>query len=138
MTEGEIGPFIGKGWQFPPAFGKAGHTVRMVSGSAEVEQAIEILLKTAIGERLMHQEFGCSLQAYAFESFDATLLNEIKGNIQQAMINHERRINVLNVELGTDKATEGVLEIFIDYLIPETNSRYNQVFPFYLQEANNN
>lgn len=138
MAEEDIGPFIGKGWQFPPVFGRAGHTVKMVSGSEEVDQAIEILLKTAIGERLMHQEFGCSLSAYAFESFDATLLNEIKGNIQQAMIRYERRIDVQNIEVKADRAPEGILEIGIEYLIPETNSRYNHVFPYYLQESNNN
>ena len=138
MAQEEVGPLIGKGWKFPPVFGRAGHTINMVSGAAEVDQAIEILLKTAIGERLMRQEFGCSLQAYAFESFDATLLNEIKGNIQQAMIKYERRINVLNIEVKADKASAGVLEIDIEYLIPETNSRYNYVFPFYLQESNSN
>ena len=136
MTEEEVGPFIGKGWQFPPVFGRAGHTVNMVSGSTEVDQAMEILLKTEIGERLMHQEFGCSLQAYAFESFDSTLLNEVKGNIEQAMIRYERRINVLNIEVNTDKVIQGVLEINIEYQIPETNSRYNHVFPYYLQESN--
>ena len=66
------------------------------------------------------------------------MLNEIKGNIQQAMIKYERRINVLNIEVKADKASAGVLEIDIEYLIPETNSRYNYVFPFYLQESNSN
>ena len=130
--------FIGNGWCFPPAFGKNGHTTRMVSGAIEVDQGIEILLRTEIGERLMHQEFGCSLQAYAFESITSTLLNEIKGNIQQAMIKYENRIKVLNIEVTADKSAVGKLMIAIDYLIPETNSRYNHVFPYYLKESNQN
>ncbi len=130
--------FIGKGWCFPPAFGKNGHTTRMVSGATEVDQGIEILLRTEIGERLMHQEFGCSLQSYAFEGITPTLLNEIKGNIQQAMIKYERRIQVLNIAVTAEGATEGKLMIAIDYLIPETNSRFNYVFPYYLEESNQN
>lgn len=132
----ENAAFIGKGWGFPPRFGKQGHTNQMVSGAQEVDQGIEILLRTQIGERMMQQEFGCSLEAYAFEEMNATLLNEIKGNIELAMIKYERRIEVLKVAVTADKAVQGILHIAIDYSIPETNSRYNLVFPYYLEESN--
>ena len=127
--------FIGRGWNFPPAFGKQGHVVRMVHGPAEVEQGIEILLRTQLGERQMHQEFGGSLEAYAFEEISATLLNEIKGNIEMALVNYERRIEVLKVNVSAPEPEKGMLLIEVDYLIPETNSRYNRVFPYYLEEA---
>lgn len=127
--------FIGRGWQFPPAFGKRGHVVRMVTGPEEVDQGIEILLRTQMGERMMHQEFGGNLDSYAFADISATLLNEIKGNIEQAMVLHERRIEVSNVVVSADEANRGKLNIEVEYIIPETNSRYNRVFPYYLEES---
>lgn len=132
---GDTPNFIGRGWQFPPAFGKKGHVVRMVTGPEEVDQGIEILLRTQIGERTMHQEFGGSLDTYAFAEISATLLNEIKGNIEQFMILHERRIEVSNVTVTADETVQGKLEIALEYIIPETNSRYNRVFPYYLEES---
>ena len=127
--------FIGKGWQFPPRFGKAGQVVYTVTGVEEVNQGIEILLRTQLGERLLDQNFGCNLESYAFADLNATLLSEIRGNIEMAMVNYERRIDVLNVEVSADDLKPGLIYIEVDYLIPETNSRYNKVFPYYLEEA---
>jgi len=42
---------------------------------------------------------------------------------------------LLDVEINPDVQRAGALEIRIDYMIPATNSRFNMVFPFYLNEA---
>ena len=129
--------YVGKGWNFPPRFGKHGSSVRMVEGREEVEQGIEILLRTQLGERFMHQDFGCSLDSYAFASIIATLLNEIRGNINNTMVLFERRITVNDVQVTQDPNKPELLHIAVDYVVPDSNSRYNRVFPYYLAEAAN-
>jgi len=42
---------------------------------------------------------------------------------------------LLDVEVSLNQQQDGVLDIRLDYLIPNTNSRFNMVFPFYLNEA---
>ena len=109
----------------------------MVNGEEEIRQSLQILINTLQGERVLDQEFGCSLRSYAFESISETLLNEIRGNIQHALVMHERRIELENIEIKADEAEQGLLQILVEYSIPNSNSRYNMVFPYYLAEADN-
>jgi hypothetical protein len=44
-------------------------------------------------------------------------------------------VRLVDVEVSPEEANAGVLQIRLDYRVVATNSRYNLVFPFYLQEA---
>jgi len=39
------------------------------------------------------------------------------------------------VDVSDERSGDGVLLISIDYTVRATNSRYNMVYPFYLNEA---
>ncbi len=45
-------PIIGRGWRFPPTLDERA-TVALVSDEAEIEEAIQIILGTAPGQRVM-------------------------------------------------------------------------------------
>lgn len=127
--------FLGTGWSFPPAFGRGGAEVATVAGGEDVHQALAILFATRPGERPMQERFGCSLDDAMFEEIDQALVNRISSMIQDAILGFETRIQLLNVDVSQDPDQAGVLIIQLDYFILETNSRYNMVFPFYLNEA---
>lgn len=135
MSEQAPASYLGTGWSFPPAFGRGGGEVETLSGEADVHQALAILFATRPGERPMQESFGCNLDSVMFEEIDHALINRVSSLIEDAILNFETRVQLLNVDVSPDPDEAGVLIISIDYAIMETNSRYNMVFPFYLNEA---
>lgn len=127
-------PFLGRGWSFPPTFTAGGAGVETVTGEEDVHQSLRIILATTPGERVMQDTFGCDLNSQMFEEIDQSLLNKIRRLVSDALLEHEPRIQLdsLNVSEGD---TSGCLLVSVNYTIRGTNSRFNMVYPFYLQEA---
>lgn len=134
MTDTAYSDFLGTGWAFPPSFYSQGQDVVMVSGVDDIAQSLEILLSTRLRERLWHDNFGCDLSSYLFESIDQSLINRIRNTVSDALLYHEPRIAVEQVDVK-DSGTEGVLHIEVIFKVRSTNSRYNMVYPFYLEES---
>jgi len=128
-------PFLGHGWSFPPTFSAGGAAVLMVSGVEDIEQSLSVLLSTRRGERVMQDTYGCELSEFLFAEISQGLMGQVRDLIGDAILNHEPRIRLNGVEVSDARAGEGVLLISIDYSVRATNSRYNMVYPFYLNEA---
>lgn len=136
----EKNDFLGKGWSFPPSFRGANRGVNMVAGREDIEQSLHILLTTTLGERVMSPKYGCSLDNMQFEPVTSSLLGYIRDLISNALLYHEARIRVLNIEITEADSLdllEGKIEISIDYEIRGTNSRYNYVYDYYRTEGIN-
>lgn len=127
--------FLGTGWNFPPSFTKGGGEVEMVSGPEDIHQSLQVIFATQLGERVMQDEFGCDLNGFLFEEIDQGLINSLTGMISDAILYHEPRITMDRLEITGSASEPGLLLIGIDYTIRSTNSRYNMVYPFYLNEA---
>src|SRR5205809_1009841 len=76
--------FLGTGWSFPPTFTQGGAEVALVSGAEDIQQSLQILLSTRLGERVMEDEFGCDLHSALFEEVDQSLINTLNGLITDA------------------------------------------------------
>jgi uncharacterized protein len=129
--------FLGRGWSFPPTFSKQSGGLIMTSDEEDIKKSLEILLSTAIGERFLQPLYGCNLDEYVFEPFNATLSTEIRLTVKDAIDLYEPRLRLLAVRLDTGLMNEGRVDIAIEYQIISTNSRFNLVYPFYINEANN-
>lgn len=127
--------FIGRGWSFPPSFSHQGADVTMVAGTDDIQQSLEILFATQLGERVMQDEFGCDLQGFLFEEINQALLTGVKGMISNAILFHESRIRLDKIDVTESESQPGLLLISLFYTVKTTNSRYNMVYPFYLKEA---
>ncbi|MEM8487069.1 MAG: GPW/gp25 family protein [Bacteroidota bacterium] len=132
--------FLGRGWSFPPTFVKSkryGGDVALVEGKQDIEQSLDILLRTSIGERVMQPEYGCNMADYLFDPNNSALIGFLKDTIYNAILYHEPRIRVEQLDVSTDgtDAIEGRLQISIDYTVRQTNSRYNFVWDFYQTEG---
>jgi Bacteriophage baseplate protein W len=127
--------FLGIGWGFPPQFGPGGAQVAMVWDEEDIHQSLAILFATRLGERPMQEDYGCSLDELLFEAMDHALVSRITSLIHDAVLAHEPRIRLLDVDVTPDPDLDAVLRIRLDYEVPSTNSRFNMVFPFYLNEA---
>jgi len=129
--------FLGRGWSFPPQFDKAARGLVMLEEEKDIESSLEILLSTKIGERVMQPTYGCNLDDMVFESMNLTMLTYMKDLIENAILYHEPRIDLEKLDIDTTDQNEGVLLIVLHYIVRTTNSRYNYVYPYYINEGTN-
>lgn|SRR6185312_2226510 len=130
--------FLGTGWAFPVEFDPNAGTVELVSDYTDIEESLNILLSTSLGERVMQPEYGCNLTDYLFESLNSTVIGIIKHKVENAILYYEPRILVDQIDVTADDSfdlIEGKFTITVSYTIPETNSRFNYVYDYYLNEA---
>src|SRR5687768_288706 len=119
----KINSFLGTGWAFPPSFDKDAGTVELVSNEEDINQSLDILLSTTLGERVMQPKYGCSLTTHVFTTLNSSVIGYIKDMVQNAILFYEPRILAQKVSVTTVDAFTGQLNIQVEYVIPETNSR---------------
>lgn len=127
--------FLGTGWAFPPTFDKASGGVVMLSNEEDIQNSLQVLLSTRVGERIMQPDYGCNMDVLLFEPINQSLITYIKDLVFTAIYYFEPRINPENVTIEATEE-EGTVLVKVDYTIRTTNSRHNLVFPFYLNEGN--
>lgn len=126
--------FLGRGWQFPVGIGAVGD-IALSEYENDIKESIRIILATAPGERVMRPDFGAGLKALVFEPINTITMGLVKHRVRTALNTWERRIDLDEVKVTTDSEERHKLLIEISYRIKATNSRYNLVYPFYLQEG---
>jgi len=124
--------FLGIGWKFPVDH-DAGGQIALARYEDSISQAIWIILGTAPGERAMRPDFGCGIHDLIFAVNSAGTAGQVASLVRQALIRWEPRIDVLRVTASSDPATANLLLIEIEYRVRTTNSRFNLVYPFYLE-----
>ncbi|HLP10608.1 MAG TPA: GPW/gp25 family protein [Flavobacteriales bacterium] len=126
--------FLGRGWGFPPTFSRGGTTVTMLEAEADIKNSLEILLATAVGERVMQPDFGCNLEKLLFEPLDTTFSTYITELIKTAILYNEPRVRPDTIDYFQD-VVNGKVDITVNFTIISTNTRSNIVFPYYLNEG---
>ncbi len=127
--------FLGRGWSFPVQVDPNTGDIAVVAYEEDIRQAILLILRTALGERVMRPDFGAGLETLVFEPVNTTTMALARQRVEEALITWEPRIDVNDVQVTTDQATRNRLDILIGYTIRATNTFYNLVYPFYLQEG---
>lgn len=143
MASADNKQFLGRGWQFPPTFDRA-RSVNGLSGEADmvtaeedIRQSLMILFSTVPGERVMLPGYGCPLHLHVFDSMNQHTLTHLQSLISDAVLRYEPRILLEDVQFDRSGALDGQLRITLVYLIRQTNTRSNMVFPFYFAEGTN-
>lgn len=124
--------FLGIGWNFPITLDDGGQ-VKLAREEEIIRQSIWMILDTSPGERVMRPDFGCGLHDLIFDVNNASTANAINVAVREALGTWEPRIDVLDVFVEPDEANPSLLLIEINYQVRATNSRYNMVYPFYLE-----
>jgi Bacteriophage baseplate protein W len=125
--------FLGGGVAFPVAVDDKG-AVASAQYEEDIRQAIRIILDTDPGERVMRPDFGAGLRALLFEPINTQTMALARHRVEQALILWEPRIDNITVKVDAQPKV-GLLNINIRYRIRMTNTFYNLVYPFYLQEG---
>jgi len=126
--------FFGRGLRFPVNVTPVGKMM-MSEHEAALKEAIWVILSTSKGERVMRPDFGCGIYDFVFATINTTTIGLIEASVREALTLWEPRIELINVNVATDKAEEGMLLISIDYRVRTTNNEFNLVYPFYLKEG---
>ena len=127
--------FLGQGFKFPVQVDEATGRFRMASYEEDIQEAILIILNTRPGERPMRPEFGCRIYAYLFESLSYGVLTSMSEAVREALLVWEPRIDDIEVDIDTNRISEGIADINIRYVVRKTNNPYNLVYPFYINEG---
>jgi len=127
--------FLGTGWSFPPAFNPDLKSVQMSSDEKDIEESLQILLSTRLGERIMVPDYGCNLEDLLFSPLNLTVKTFVADLIKTAILYFEPRIDAEKIDISQGDELNGELLILVDYTIRATNSRKNLVFPFYKEEG---
>jgi phage baseplate assembly protein W len=126
--------FLGRGWTFPVGVDLKGK-IKMSEYEQDIKEAIWIILSTSKGERVMRPDFGCGIHDFIFASINMANITLIESSVREALTLWEPRIELKDVSVSTERASEGQLLIDIGYKVRATNNEFNLVYPFYLTEG---
>jgi phage baseplate assembly protein W len=126
--------FLGRGWAFPVVPDREGR-IAFVAGEDAIEEAIQILLGTSPGERVMRPEFGCGIWELVMEPNTAQLHGRVQARVREALVRWEPRIDVLDVRVESPPEQKHLLLVRLDYRVRSNNAFFNLVYPFFLQEG---
>lgn len=127
--------FVGAGWAFPLGTDATGG-IALVSQDQEIQESIRLILGTALGERPMRPEFGCRIHDRVFGVATSSLSGQLSGDVREALVRWEPRIDLLEVTVSFDQVAAGTLYIDIGYCVRGLNDPRNLVFPFYVIPEN--
>lgn len=122
---------IGRGWVFPPKVDAQGR-LALTSTRNEFEQAIQVILSTAPGQRVMRPTFGCGLHELVFAPNNSHTAARARRYVEEALGMWEPRIRVTRVDVRPDPADSSRMLIDIDYEVKSTHDQRSLVYPFYL------
>ncbi|MGB5759501.1 MAG: GPW/gp25 family protein [Acidimicrobiales bacterium] len=126
--------FLGTGWRFPILPDRGGG-LGYVSGQANVEQSLLVLLQTTIGERVMRPGFGTELAPIVFAPGSRQNLSRMENSVREAVRDHEPRVELEEVRAELDPQDETRAVVSVRYRVRQSNTRSNLVFPFYVDSA---
>jgi phage baseplate assembly protein W len=122
---------LGKGWRFPILPDETG-SLAYVANDVNVEQSLRILLLTDLRERVMRSDFGCQAPSLVFAPGSVQFLGLLETTVREAIRDWEPRVETESVIAEVDPEDETRVTVQIRYVVRQTNTRNNLVFPFYL------
>jgi len=127
--------FLGRGLAFPLRVDRRTGKIAMVSHEDDIREAVDIIINTYRGERVMRPDFGCTVDDYVFNPMAHSPAHTIAHEIRNALVLQEPRIENINVRADAGTAADASLTIYVNYTVRSTNNRYNLVYPFYRMEG---
>ncbi|MEO1058747.1 MAG: GPW/gp25 family protein [Actinomycetota bacterium] len=122
---------LGTGVAFPLQPDPVRGGVPLRAGADKVREAVELILRTEPGERLMRPDFGCGLRQFLMEPNSVATRARLERTVTRALEAHEPRIELVEVtaRVGTEPS---LVELTIHYEHRLDRSSTVLVYPFYL------
>ena len=127
--------FMGRGFKFPFSVDPSTNRIAMSSAEEDIKEAIKIILRTNVGERVMLPEFGTAAGDFVFSDNRAERIAALESSVREALERWEPRITDIDAQADTAAGSKNVVEINIRYTVRMTNNQFNMVYPFYMMEG---
>ncbi|MEM6253786.1 MAG: GPW/gp25 family protein [Cyanobacteria bacterium P01_D01_bin.156] len=114
-----------------PIHTNAQGSFQLSHGARNLEEAITIILRTRLGERVYRPNFGSRLSELVFEPMNTETLSLIRLYVREALEIWEPRIDLLNILTEPDPSS-GQVDITIVYQPKDSYDTRSIVYPFYL------
>ncbi len=115
----DAGSLFGRGFSFPLRIDADGR-VAFSEGTQNIREAIQVILLTEIGERLMLTDFGAGLKHFLFEPNTVETRRLIEERITQALEQWEPRIKLQEVNVAEDANDSQQASATINYKLIAT------------------
>ena len=135
MAEIDSKSFLGRGFKFPFSVDPQTGKIAMVEHEEDIREAIEIILKTNMGERVMLPDFGSTAKDFVFSVNRLESIAAFESEILSALEAYEPRIKDIMVEVKNEDGDKSVVIVNIQYVVRTTNNLFNMVYPFYILEG---
>jgi phage baseplate assembly protein W len=122
--------FVGFGFAYPMGVDDQGG-MAMVTGAANIERSIRLIIGTAYGERPMRPEFGCGIHDLIFDLASPELITQIQLQVQASLRRWETRAEVISVTAAFDD-NRTTIQIQVTYRIKGSYDPRNLLVPFYV------
>lgn len=122
--------YLGKGLTFPMCVNVQGK-VQLSGAVQNIEESIQIILRTQLGERVYRPDFGSRLSELIFAPMNTQTLLLLRLHVQEALIRWEPRIVLDDVRTEPDPG-QGCVDIVVEYHPKESPDSRSLVYPFYL------
>lgn len=127
--------FMGRGFKFPFSVDPSTNRIAMSSAEDDIKEAIRIILRTNVGERVMLPEFGTAAGDFVFSDNRAERIAALESSVKEALERWEPRITDIDAQADNAAGSKNVVEINIRYTVRMTNNQFNMVYPFYMMEG---
>lgn len=127
--------FMGRGFKFPFSVDPSTNRIAMSSAEDDIKEAIMIILRTNIGERVMLPQFGTTAADFLFSDNRAERIAALESSVKESLERWEPRISDIEVSAQSGSGSKNMVEINISYIVRMTNNQFNMVYPFYMMEG---
>jgi hypothetical protein len=121
---------LGQGIAFPLRVNVQG-SLQLSATTRSIEESIQIILRTQLGERVYRPDFGSRLSELTFAPMNTQTLLMLRLHVQEALTKWEPRIVLDDVRTDPDPM-RGRVDLTIAYHPRDSHETRSLVYPFYL------
>jgi phage baseplate assembly protein W len=126
--------YLGRGWAFPVRWSRESG-VATVEAEDAVRQAVLLLLRTGVDERVMRPGFGAGVDRYVFAERTEETQFRLQEDVRRALVRWEPRVIVDLLESVIDDEDSARIDVRVEYRVDPHRRPQSLVFPFYLADA---
>ena len=127
-TDWDDYPQVGTGWAFPVRWGEAG--LLTSAGEERVKEALLVLVRTGVGERVMLPSYGAGFDRFVFELRTDEVCRRLEDDVRRTVLLHEPRI-ILDSVKATPAGADDRIDVLLEYRVDRHRRPENLVLPFY-------
>lgn len=127
-TDWDDYPQVGSGWEFPVRWNDDG--LRTSTGRKRIDEALLLLVRTGVGERVMIPSFGAGADRFVFEQRTDEVCRRLEDDVRRTLLLHEPRVIVERIE-AVPAGVDDRIDVLLEYRIDRHRRPESLVLPFY-------